>query len=342
MLRQMKRATYLLPAVFAIALGASNARAHVRLLEPLPRVDGEVGVDQLKNAPCGQADNGRTDIIATFAPGETITVRWAEYIDHPSYYRIAFDADGDDSFPLRPNMSVMQTGDDPSSINPVSDINQMLDVYILQYFMDDVQTPTGSETEYTTTVTLPDIECDNCTLQLIQFMYGRAEPYYFQCADIALRGSAMGAGGSTSGATTATGAGGMMLTTGMGDATSSMSGVTGTSSMGGAGATVTNSDGTTAMTAMTTGSTASVTTGDGSATMGGPATATVNGVGATSAGLGGSSGTTMNPADAGTEGDTGCACRAAPNSHSSAWLGLLLGIVGLGYRRRTERGTRDL
>ena len=46
-------------------------------------------------------------------------------------------------------------------------------------------------------LTLPDIECSNCTLQVIQFMYDDpAAPYYFQCADlvIAAGGEAQDAG----------------------------------------------------------------------------------------------------------------------------------------------------
>ena len=37
--------------------------------------------------------------VSVFAPGETIEVIWAETTNHRSYYRIAFDRDGDDAFP---------------------------------------------------------------------------------------------------------------------------------------------------------------------------------------------------------------------------------------------------
>ena len=69
------------------------ARAHLRLLDPLPRHP-----DALKLGPCGQANDARGDIIATYEPGETITVRWEEYVNHPGWYRVSFDDDGFDDF----------------------------------------------------------------------------------------------------------------------------------------------------------------------------------------------------------------------------------------------------
>ncbi|MCA9560948.1 MAG: hypothetical protein KC583_20510, partial [Myxococcales bacterium] len=43
-------------------------------------------------------------------------------------------------------------------------------------------------------VTLPDVECDNCTLQVIQVMFDKppqtspGNDLYYQCADLVLRG----------------------------------------------------------------------------------------------------------------------------------------------------------
>jgi hypothetical protein len=39
-------------------------------------------------------------------------------------------------------------------------------------------------------VTLPEVTCQRCTLQVLQFMYDdRAAPYYFQCADLVIAGA---------------------------------------------------------------------------------------------------------------------------------------------------------
>jgi hypothetical protein len=49
---------------------------------------------------------------------------------------------------------------------------------------------------HTLQVRLPDVECDSCTLQVVQFMYDTMRPYYFQCADLALRRPSAGDAGA--------------------------------------------------------------------------------------------------------------------------------------------------
>jgi uncharacterized protein (TIGR03382 family) len=96
-------------------------------------------------------------------------VRWDETVDHPGHYRIAFDDDGNDDFPL-PN-------------NPNDNFPSVL--------VDQIE-DRGGGGKYSQEITFPDIECDNCTLQLIQVMT-TSVPYnsfYFQCADITLSSSA--------------------------------------------------------------------------------------------------------------------------------------------------------
>jgi MYXO-CTERM domain-containing protein len=328
-------ACFLVPLTAAAALLVvpSSANAHVRLLDPPPRVDGEAGGDQLKQGPCGQTPNGRTDIVSVFAPGETITVSWAEYIDHPGYYRIAFDVDGDDDFPLRPNESVSQNGDDPTIINPVSDASQDLDSYILDYFLDDVAATPGSEEEYSTTVTLPNIECENCTLQVIQFMYGRQAPYYFQCADLALRADAATADSTVSTGTMSTG-----TSSTTGTESSSTTGTTGeisSSTTGFATSTGSVTSGTTTSPSTTgtdSGATVGSTTGVPAATMTTTGAAATTGVGGTGAGVltGGVAQAQPQPEE------PGCSCRVERPAPFGAWPLVLLGLGLVGYRRRSH------
>jgi len=101
--------------------------------------------------------------VAVFEPGETIVVSWTETVDHTSHYRIAFDDDGNDDF-------VPPADRDDLNNSPA----------VLLDGIDD-----GRGGVYEQEVTLPDIECERCTLQLVQMMYGAGN--YFQCADIALR-----------------------------------------------------------------------------------------------------------------------------------------------------------
>ena len=151
-----------LSALAAIGLlgAAPAAHAHIELLSPKPRT-----LEQ-KTGPCGAGGSTRGTNVTTYRPGETITIEWTETVDHPGHYRIAFDDNGNDSFrdPSRPDDNFPQT------------------------LADQIVDRGGGR--YTQQVTLPNMTCTNCTLQLIQVMT-TVVPYnsfYFQCADLVLAG----------------------------------------------------------------------------------------------------------------------------------------------------------
>lgn len=199
MIRRVRRKWAGLGCGLVVSATSASASAHVDLLEPSPRLAGSEGGIQLKNGPCGQTANARTDNVTVYEPGSTITVRWEEYLDHPSYYRVAFDVDGDDDFPVRSDMDAVDPSrDDPEAENPIGQV-------VLAYLYEDVP-----QSVYEMDVTLPDVECDNCTLQLIQFMYDKVgnrqdDEYYFQCADIVLEYSEAPGEGGAGGASGAAG-----------------------------------------------------------------------------------------------------------------------------------------
>ena len=153
---------------FAV-LSPAEARAHLGLDVPTSRY----GPDTLKTGPCGVAGGERTTNVTYFEPGETIEVRWDEYVDHPGHFRIAFDDDGVDDFV------------DPATMMELYSNDAVL--------LDGIADKGQGERDYVATVTLPDLSCDNCTLQVIQVMYDKP-PYttpgndiYYQCADLVLR-----------------------------------------------------------------------------------------------------------------------------------------------------------
>lgn len=160
-------------------LSTSTAEAHLGLDAPTSRY----GRGTLKSPPCGQTGGTRTQNVTTFEAGQTITVQWNEYINHPSHYRIAFDDDGDDDF------------EDPACLSGCNSRNPVVQMYNNStVLLDGIADANGGT--YTATVTLPDIECNNCTLQVIQVMYDKP-PYtipgnemYYQCADLVLQRTA--------------------------------------------------------------------------------------------------------------------------------------------------------
>lgn len=94
-----------------------------------------------------------------------------ETVNHLGHYRVSFDADGQDfTVPLS-----------------FTDLTQTTNV-----LFDNIPDRSGTNLIYKQMVTLPNITCENCTLQVIQMMtdkppYGDGNDLYFQCADIALR-----------------------------------------------------------------------------------------------------------------------------------------------------------
>jgi len=166
--------------VAALVLVPSVAFAHISLTFPPARTTNQ------KQGACGTSASVRGTNVTTFAPGATITVTWKETIDHPGHHRVAFDDNGQD-FPVPPGNSPGATMGMPTVlVDPVADISG---------------NPAGGRV-YSQQITLPNIECTNCTLQVLQLMTDKP-PYtsdansndiYYQCADITLSGSAPDAG----------------------------------------------------------------------------------------------------------------------------------------------------
>lgn len=155
-------------------LHLSPAMAHLQLLEPGQRESAQ------KTGPCGSQDSMRGP-AHTFRPGETITVRWTETVNHPSHYRISFDDDGTDDFADPPSMMDFYSND--------------------TVLLDDITDVEAADQE--AEITFPNITCDNCTLQVVQVMYDKP-PYtvggndlYYQCADIILAGDPAEMGNNT-------------------------------------------------------------------------------------------------------------------------------------------------
>jgi len=130
--------------------------------------------NDMKFGPCGRPGGTRGANVTTYAPGETITVVFDELIDHPGFYRIAFDPDGDDDL-------ATPTWNGTDWVPPAG-------VVILRDLIPDAA---AGLTHGEVPVTLPSTPCDRCTLQLIQVMtdkppFDGGDDFYYQCADLRL------------------------------------------------------------------------------------------------------------------------------------------------------------
>ena len=241
-------------ALLAALFIAASASAHISIDQGGTHKSRYGDGTDLKHSPCGVAGGTRSTNVYTYAPGETITLSIVETISHPSYFRIGFDNDGDDGFidpaSIKPIDPTRPCPIDPGDKCGSSDFYN--DSAVLPG-MDDLNPHLAgaSGAKYTWQVTLPNIECDNCTLQVIQVMednlfHGDYNPnlsdpadathipdIYHQCVDLVLKGNGAsgrdggtvvsGSGGASAGAggSTATGAGGGGPSTGAGGTTTS-------------------------------------------------------------------------------------------------------------------------
>jgi MYXO-CTERM domain-containing protein len=238
-----------------------------------------------------------------------------EYVDHTGYFAVAFDQDGDDSFVFpRANMDkVNKDTDDPKALFPIDGSK------VLGYWIDkEKNCASQPDKTCTISVTIPNVNCQSCTLQVTQFMTdklndGIDNEYYYQCADIKIEGALMPGGGAGGGG--AGGAAGASGSTGSGGATAGGGGSAGTASGG------TASGGT----AGTPASAGASSAGTGSSTAG---AATAGSPGASGAGGSGPVTTPSTPEDDGS-------CSVSGNTRGGATVLVALGLIlALGRRRR--------
>ena len=178
----------------ALALGlvvglgvATPAQAHIEMIFPVARYPSGFQ----KTDPCGHPDNPPGEAPPTvFEPGQTIMLQFNEFVQHTGYFRVALDPTGTDAF-----TSPMDFDDFYNSP---------------EVLLDDIPDDMDDGGVHVVEVTLPDMPCDPCTLQVIQVMtddgaFGPGnDDLYFQCSDIVI-GEAAGTGDPTAGDTTTTG-----------------------------------------------------------------------------------------------------------------------------------------
>jgi len=255
-------------------------------------------------------------------------VQFNETINHPGFYRISFDDDGQDAFVAPSTRAMVQTA--PPFTLPV--------------LLDNIADKAGGA--YTVMVTLPNVECERCTLQLIQVMVatsvtswdpGGDADIYFTCADIALRRA--GGGGGMGGMGPMAGAGGLG---GVGGSAVAGSGGIATGGVGGSGGLSAGSGGLATGGSATGGSTTGGSATGGVATggvpsggtAGMPSTGGTTPAGGAPSGGGATAGTTGDPAT-----DEEGGCRMAPTSRGShAFLAAAVAALVVFVRRR--RGSR--
>lgn len=160
----------ILQCMMLLSIFAGTAAAHITMVSHEAR-DGK---DSIKTGPCGGFQSVRGDNVHTFESGGLVHLEWSEFNSHPGYFRISFDEDGHDDF-VDPEAYYDTYTNDSVLVDELFQHEKWFFPVVHKY---DLR--------------LPDVECDNCTLQLIQVMTDKA-PYakdsddlYYNCLDVRL------------------------------------------------------------------------------------------------------------------------------------------------------------
>jgi hypothetical protein len=172
------------PALVALA---PFAAAHFRLLEPQSWVvEDQLGNPQ-KPGPCGGTPDGGgtpTNAVSKLKGGQKLHIKVQETVYHPGHYRIALAVNSRAELPPDPPTTTRDSDKGPMSVSATIQ-NPKIPVLADGLFPHTARSADPFETD----IQLPNITCEKCTLQIVEFMaeHGYNNPggyFYHHCADL--------------------------------------------------------------------------------------------------------------------------------------------------------------
>ena len=165
----MKRVVRALGIAGAVAFLPVVTHAHFKLIEPASwLIESDLG-DPQKAGPCGgsNTDWGKPTFAVTQATGGgKIHVKVQETIYHPGHYRVALAVNSPAELPPDPKATTTDTDRGPRSVS--GEVMNPVQMPVLADGLFAHQEKANAPFE--TDVTIPNINCKKCTLQVIQFM----------------------------------------------------------------------------------------------------------------------------------------------------------------------------
>ena len=157
-------------AALSLVLLPAGANAHFRLLAPASWIEENQLGDPQKAAPCGgtNADFGKpTYAVTDVRGGSLLHVKVQETVYHPGHYRIALAVNSPTELPVDP---VAQTTTDANG--KVASVSAPVMNPVAPPVLVDGLWPHADKNQniWETDVTIPNINCKHCTLQVMQFM----------------------------------------------------------------------------------------------------------------------------------------------------------------------------
>ncbi|HEX5106903.1 MAG TPA: SCE4755 family polysaccharide monooxygenase-like protein [Vicinamibacterales bacterium] len=169
------------------AVTATTVSAHFKLISPASWIVEDMRGDPQKIAPCGgtMADAGTpTNAVTKVQGGQKLHIEVDETIFHPGHYRIAL-ARTRAGLPPDPEVTTQQTEKGPRSVSAAIATNPQPPV-LVDGLWPHTERPTA---KWTTDIDIPNISCEKCTLQIIEFMANHPGVReggfsYHHCADL--------------------------------------------------------------------------------------------------------------------------------------------------------------
>lgn len=165
---RLRRSTLCLGIAATLGLIPFAAQAHFRLDYPPSWIEEDERGDPQKMAPCGGtvADGGtRTGAVTEVQGGSEIRLAITETIYHPGHYRVAL-ARRINLLPADPPAVMKETENGPRSDYAPVDPDPKPPV-LLDGLWANQERRTGP---LETMIRIPNIDCEGCFLQIIQFM----------------------------------------------------------------------------------------------------------------------------------------------------------------------------
>ena len=185
---RLKIAAALTAGLLGVAIPHAGS-AHFILEQPTGWIEGNFLGDPQKLGPCGgtSKDPGKpTGVVTPVKGGSLLHLKVKETVYHPGHFRVALAVLDRAELPADPEDVTRDGPRGPISVSGKVDPNPKPPVLVDGLWDHHVKVP-GQEFE--TDVKLPNINCDHCSLQLIQFMEehgvnpdGRFT--YHHCADL--------------------------------------------------------------------------------------------------------------------------------------------------------------
>lgn len=157
----------------AALLAPAAGSAHFILQAPASWVVENTLGDPQKAAPCGVAEGVAftpTNAVSEVVGGSMLHIKVKETVYHPGHYRIALAVLDRAELPVDPEPTTTMTEQGVRSVSGKIEANPKAPVLIDGLWEHHEKPEAGAALIHETDVKLPNINCDHCTLQVLQFM----------------------------------------------------------------------------------------------------------------------------------------------------------------------------